>query len=580
MNTELQMIEVERLIPTPDNPRVLREDKSFAELVESIRSVGILQPLIARPMSVEMELASMNLPSGTRPKTVGTGTLYDLRAGHRRLAAAKKAGLKTVPVVVREMDDKTAMEVTIAENLQRENLHPLEESRGIQRLLDVGWEIESIADRLGKSACWVARRAKLCELSPAWQKAIGDPARTVSTWPASLLELIARLPAATQDDVLENMQSSHWRQRKPSGSLESVIPTVQELNRYLQAEILHTLGGAPFKLDDETLLPKAGACSVCVKRASCQPMLFEDLDPVKKKGRKGGGDRCLDLACYSAKVEAFSKRKLDELKAQHGRADVVAEQYLSGRERQQYAKRYGLTPLDSWSFQKAKPNEKNARPAVVVQSDRPSKLGQVVWIKPNGSGTGAGSGRAKKTEGPRTLRERREALAKRRKTHVIEAVRARLTELADGAAELPTPLEDGAQAIALAVSFGTSHRFDSIHNTYDCRSGAAHDPWRALKSMPLVRKDALAAAQLTRAVLPVLHDRLHIFNGEQAVTAYPECKRVAELIGADLAELERAAAEAIPEPKSWAHLNADGTPKKPAAKKKATKKRTGATEAA
>ena len=93
---QLQMIAVNRLIPTTDNPRVMREDQAFAELVESIRSVGVLQPLVARPMTTEMELATMNRPPASRP-IVGAGQLYDLRAGHRRLAAAKKAGLARYP---------------------------------------------------------------------------------------------------------------------------------------------------------------------------------------------------------------------------------------------------------------------------------------------------------------------------------------------------------------------------------------------------------------------------------------------------------------------------------------------------
>ena len=138
------------------------------------------------------------------------------------------------------MDDKTAMEVTVTENLQREDLHPLEESWGIQKLLDAGWEAQTIADRLGKTPAWIARRARLRDLSDAWQKAITDPKKHVSVWPATLLERIARLPAETQDAILDadDLHSLDYRR---------TVPTTAALDRYIATEWLHTLDGVPWE---------------------------------------------------------------------------------------------------------------------------------------------------------------------------------------------------------------------------------------------------------------------------------------------------------------------------------------------
>lgn len=108
----LRMVPVEDVVPTPDNPRKRIDTKApdFLELVESVKALGILQPLVARP----------------HPTQAGK---LDLRAGHRRHEAARAAGLAEVPVMVREMSDRVAMEVTVLENLQRVDLTPMEEAR-------------------------------------------------------------------------------------------------------------------------------------------------------------------------------------------------------------------------------------------------------------------------------------------------------------------------------------------------------------------------------------------------------------------------------------------------------------------
>lgn len=139
---EVDLAEVEA---DPNQPRQLFDEEKIDELAASIREHGVIQPLLVR--------------------RVGHG--YRLVAGERRLRAAVKAGLSKVPVVVREMDDREAMEVSLVENLQREDLGPLEQASAFQRLADeFQLTQEEIARRVGKSRPEVANTVRLLRLEP------------------------------------------------------------------------------------------------------------------------------------------------------------------------------------------------------------------------------------------------------------------------------------------------------------------------------------------------------------------------------------------------------------------------------
>lgn len=147
---ELLQLPVAQLQESPLNPRRHFSVDALAELSSSIRKVGILTPLIARP----------------------NGEHYELAAGHRRLRAAKMAGLLTAPVLVRAMDDATFLEVMTVDNLQRDDLHPLEEAQGFRSLMEasIGYNIGKIAERTGRSVSYVYDRLKLLRLAPLAQE--------------------------------------------------------------------------------------------------------------------------------------------------------------------------------------------------------------------------------------------------------------------------------------------------------------------------------------------------------------------------------------------------------------------------
>ena len=135
-------------------PRKYFDEESLAELAESISEHGVIQPLTVRKLS-----------SG----------YYQIIAGERRWRAARMAGLKEVPVVVIEADDRTAMELAMVENLQREDLNPMEEAEGYKALMDqYGMTQEQAASRVGKSRSAVANALRLLNLSPAVRKLVEE----------------------------------------------------------------------------------------------------------------------------------------------------------------------------------------------------------------------------------------------------------------------------------------------------------------------------------------------------------------------------------------------------------------------
>lgn len=140
---EVKLIDIE---PNKEQPRKTFDEKALSELADSIREHGLLQPIIVKPL------------------TNGT---YRIIAGERRWRASRIAGLEMVPVIIKDFDDKEVMEVALIENLQREDLNPVEEAMGYRSLMDTfGMTQEQVAERVGKSRSAVANALRLLNLRP------------------------------------------------------------------------------------------------------------------------------------------------------------------------------------------------------------------------------------------------------------------------------------------------------------------------------------------------------------------------------------------------------------------------------
>ena len=149
-------ISIANLKPSPSQPRRLFDKNSINELAESIRSKGLVQPILVRPSPSE------------------TGT-YEIIAGERRWRAAQIAQLHEVPAVVRQLDDVEALEIAIIENVQRSDLSPIEEAAGYKRLIDNhGHTQEVLAEIVGKSRSHIANIIRLLGLPQSIQDMISD----------------------------------------------------------------------------------------------------------------------------------------------------------------------------------------------------------------------------------------------------------------------------------------------------------------------------------------------------------------------------------------------------------------------
>jgi ParB/RepB/Spo0J family partition protein len=512
------LIPVELLIPTPDNPRFLPDPLAMEKLCASIKSQGILQPVVCRP----------------HPRKAGS---FDMRAGSRRVQAARLLGLKDVPAIVREMSDADAMEITVAENFARKDLHPLEEARGIQAMLDLGWSIEDVALRLGHPAAWVARRAVLTRLIEPWRKSFIDDRKD---WPAGIMLSVARLPEAMQNTVLQEIKSRYARYAPQS---------TREFDQWLNDSLLRELSAAPWKLDDAMLLPKAGACKECQSRSSCQPMLFEE-----DRGKRGAAkDRCLNATCYTLKLQRTVQARIAAAEKKLGCKVSILTGDAGGEQAKVIKKAYGREGVSRWTGDRVKPETKGAVPAIDPET------AQVAWIRP--FSVGSRKERPKGKDGkpkPIPLRERREELQRRRDAWVVDDVQKRLIELATND-KTPLPELAPLNVLAWAATFGT--------HTHE--PGADATDWKRLGEM----SPGKAAAILLRRICGVWSDRLNHFTNKDIHVHLYEAQQVCRLLNWDLAALKTHAEAEIPEPASWARLNEDGTPKGVASgKTKAAKK--------
>ncbi len=140
----VKYIELEKIITNPKQPRQVFDEQDLQELAASIRTLGVLQPVLVRR---------------------GEGDTYDLVAGERRWRASKLSGLKVVPAIVQEISDQEALEIALVENIQRADLNPIEEAEAYQRLMnDFSLSQQEISDRVGKDRASVANYVRLLKL--------------------------------------------------------------------------------------------------------------------------------------------------------------------------------------------------------------------------------------------------------------------------------------------------------------------------------------------------------------------------------------------------------------------------------
>jgi ParB family chromosome partitioning protein len=212
----VMQIDIDLIDPSPHQPRIKFEQAAMDELVASIQASGIIQPILARRK----------------------GARYELIAGERRWRAAQAASMQRVPVILRDVSDEKSVEMTLIENLQREDLNPLEEAMAFDRLFhDFGMTHDDIAARTGKSRSAVSNSTRLLRLEPQVQKMIaaGDISASHARALVTIIDPVTQLEAAKKAArgrisvrQIERMTSKSAKPPKP-GSVSISDPNVKHM---------------------------------------------------------------------------------------------------------------------------------------------------------------------------------------------------------------------------------------------------------------------------------------------------------------------------------------------------------------
>jgi ParB/RepB/Spo0J family partition protein len=257
---------IDELVPAAWNPRRSFDDLAQADLVASIRAHGILTPLLVRPLA----------------RAKDEGRAFEVIAGARRLRAAKTVGLESVPCTVREMSDDQAREVAIIENLQREDLAPLDEAHAYQQLLSRAdtelATLATIAAKVGKSVAYVSRRVKLLSLIPEVQEPLREGRLSVAH-----AELLAKLQAA---DQVYALRDAIWLPMYTAGEIPdddrttAFLQPIASLRKWIGRHTALNLASLADDPESRELFPEAAAEVDGFTAGAVQELLEVALDAI------------------------------------------------------------------------------------------------------------------------------------------------------------------------------------------------------------------------------------------------------------------------------------------------------------
>ncbi|OCZ67740.1 hypothetical protein A7P23_02580 [Achromobacter xylosoxidans] len=282
------------VIPSKTNPRKRFDQEALQELAGSLRKHGILQPILCREHPTE------------------TGKL-ELIAGERRWRAAGIAKLTHIPVRIIAVDDLEMLELQVIENLQRQDLHPIEEAESYEALLaankdNADYGVNEMAVRLKKSRAYIYARLKLCDLEPEARTAFYEDKLT-----ASVALLVARIPV--RELQLKALHEVTTGETEEYYSDEDGPMSARRAAEHIQENYMLELKRAVFPIAQADLVATAGPCTSCIKRTGAQPELYTDVESA---------DVCTDPTCFDQKKKAHIA-KLAEAAEQTGQKVIRGE---------------------------------------------------------------------------------------------------------------------------------------------------------------------------------------------------------------------------------------------------------------
>ena len=285
---DYKLIPWKELQASPTNPRRRINEETLESLADSIRTLGILEPLIVRQKDKK----------------------YEIVCGERRYRAASKAKVIELPCIVRELSDEQVLDIQIHENLHREDVHPMDEAYGYQFLKEkLACDVKELALRVGKSEGYVLNRLKLNLLIKEAQKDIDD----------SHLPLIYALELAKYTPEIQKLiyGEVYRKEGKYHGDRYVQIPLkgqtipLKSLVEWINTNIHRLLSTAPFDPKATNLRTDGLACVNCPERTAAAVTLFEPNQIGKK-------DACLNPDCYRLKAENHVKKLRRELAEKAG----------------------------------------------------------------------------------------------------------------------------------------------------------------------------------------------------------------------------------------------------------------------
>ena len=445
-------------------------------LVANIASMGVLQPIGVRK----------------------DGNTYNLVFGARRLDAAKKAALGVIPALVygTDISDEHAVEMTLAENMDRLDQNPVQESRMFAYLKKGGMSESEIAARVGKSEKLVRGRLKLADLDAEVAKQIDW-----SEVKIACVEMLATLPASEQRTIFDTR------------------PYLLVEPEEMRCEILGIgdLSRGKFDVADATLIPEVGSCVECPKRTGAEKLLFDD--------KSFESDHCLDGTCFREKCDAALSRAISKLREKNPTAICVHDASIYDPENHAAYAMHEAREVNGRDLEFCKKGDAGAKVAIDLSRGVPSKACYV--RAPDKSAS-----EDKRQNRPTTPEEKVEMLGKRRLAWAAERVQ-KAVYAASGFHKKHT----GAESLArLAAAFGPY--------------GAKPDMMAA--KMPDVAKAIFSQAQQTAARWVAVDSVTDLDRTELEMRLTLMLDLLTGNGAKELVKLAKDAEEAIPVPKTLA----------------------------
>lgn len=412
----LQMIPLGSIELLPGNPRQSSDPKKFAELISSIKQSGVLQPILVRKIKPE--------PSSKAK--------FQLIAGERRVRASEKLGLKEIPAQIKTMTEAEALSARLVENLQREDIHPLDEAEGFLRFKEeMELDVRGIANRVGKDARYIARRLALTNLIAEAKEDFRKERLTLG----HALELSRLAPEIQTEALAACYESRHVPPKHGEEYIDKPDKTrpakpVQYLQNWLSQHVHLNLQKAPFKLDDQRLREDGLTCLNCPQRSGHDKLLFADIK---------SSDTCLNPLCFQSKLQKLIQLTQAGLAEKQGKPAMIISCYYGTRTSEE-----DVLGKDKYQLLQNKADRcEFAEQAVVIDG---SDIGKAKWVCTEAGckdhlgkireATGRHAGNGSHTHQPETWNHRKQELFE---IKVDEIVRKRV--LGEALKSFSWPLE-------------------------------------------------------------------------------------------------------------------------------------------